>query len=116
MAPATRSRTRAGEERLVDPSQYPEERRSQRHPPPLTADQSPDSRSSASEADSEEGAAPPLIKPKMASATPAAPVAPQAGKPPILVGTSPRDLRTFTNHAKLYFILKKITDENERVL
>lgn len=52
----------------------------------------------------------------MASATPAAPVAPQAGKPPILVGTSPRDLRTFTNHAKLYFILKKITDENERVL
>lgn len=29
---------------------------------------------------------------------------------------SPRDLRSFTNHAKLFFLLKKITDGNERIL
>lgn len=51
-------------------------------------------------------------------ATPPAttPVAAQVGKPPFLLGTSPKDLRTFVNHAKLFFTLKKITDDPQKIL
>lgn len=40
----------------------------------------------------------------------------QAGKAPVLLGTLPRELRTFTNHAKLYFTLKKIEDDQQKVM
>lgn len=43
-------------------------------------------------------------------------VAMQVGKPPVLLGTSPKDLRTFVNHAKLFFTLKKITDDAQKIL
>ncbi|GAA6026234.1 hypothetical protein JCM8202_000461 [Rhodotorula sphaerocarpa] len=38
-----------------------------------------------------------------------------AGKPPLLLGTSPKDLRSFINAAKLFFTLKKITTDAEKI-
>lgn len=46
----------------------------------------------------------------------AAASATQAGKAPVLLGTSPRDLRTFTNHAKMFFTLKKIDEDQQKVM
>ncbi|KWU40960.1 hypothetical protein RHOSPDRAFT_27953, partial [Rhodotorula sp. JG-1b] len=40
----------------------------------------------------------------------------QAGKAPALFGTSPRELRTFTNHAKMFFLLKKVEEDKQKVM
>ena len=52
----------------------------------------------------------------MATTPAAAPSISQVGKAPVLLGTSPRDLRTFTNHAKMYFSLKKIDEDMQKIL
>lgn len=52
----------------------------------------------------------------MSTAQSSTPVSAQAGKAPVLLGTSPKDLRTFTNRAKLYFILKSIKDDEQKIM
>lgn len=52
----------------------------------------------------------------MTSTPSTAPAASQAGKAPVLLGTSPKDLRTFTNRAKLYFVLKSIKDDGQKIM
>ena len=112
----TRSRTRAGGGLHIDPACYLDKRsRTRDEPPPPPGIVQLDDSSSLSGAESDEDGPDRRAPPKMTTTTPT-PASSLAGKAPVLLGNSPKDLRTFTMYAKLFFQLKRITDDSEKIM